>query len=68
MNRRLTKTGNSHTLVITREMKEHLGLEEPQIDVQYIEGAIVLRKPSTFEDALSATFAQYDTALRNLAK
>ena len=51
MIRILTKTGNSMALRLTKEMREHLGVTD-RVDVQYIEGAIVLRRPPmSFEDA-----------------
>ena len=41
----LTKSGSSKVLVISKEMLAHLGLEEDRIDVQYVEGRIILSRP-----------------------
>lgn len=44
MIRTLTKTGNSMALRLSKEMREHLGVTD-KVDVQYVEGAIILRRP-----------------------
>lgn len=73
MKRKLTRTGNSLTLVVTREMREHLGMGSSvrEIEVTYRTGEIVLRAPErrmSFEEAVGGNFEQFDAALRNLAK
>jgi hypothetical protein len=68
MTKTLTRTGNSDALVISKEMRAHLGLTGNRIGVQYLEGRIVLTKAQEFEEALDATVEQFDDALRNLAK
>lgn len=45
MIRTLNKLGNSWGLIITKEMREHLGLDANEIDVQLERGKIVLSKP-----------------------
>lgn len=52
------------SLRITKEMREHLGVSD-RIDVQYVEGAIILRRPPmTFESAKLSAFEKLDSALR----
>jgi antitoxin component of MazEF toxin-antitoxin module len=64
----LSKTGNSKTLVINKEMIAHLGLTDDRIEVHYQDGRIVLARPQSLEEATAATLEQYGTAIRNLAK
>ena len=44
MLKKLTKTGNSYTLVISKEMREHLQVQDA-VEVEYREDSIVLRRP-----------------------
>ncbi len=68
MTRKLIKTGNSDALVITKEMKEHLGVRET-VAVYYAEGKIIIEKPKmTFEEAKEASLARFEDAYRELAK
>jgi antitoxin component of MazEF toxin-antitoxin module len=69
--KKLTRTGNSETLAITKEMKQHLGLSGNEIEVVFADREVILRKPSVrsqFEVAVAETIEQYDNALRELAK
>lgn len=68
MLKKLTKTGNSLTLAITREMRQSIGVEDDVVDVQVMGDKIIISKPKkmSFEDAAAATFDQYDKALREL--
>ncbi len=73
MTRLLQKVGNSKGVVLTRTMLEHLGVSN-EIEVSLEEGRIVLTAPKcpasnrkSFEEAKSATFAQYGEALQRLA-
>jgi antitoxin component of MazEF toxin-antitoxin module len=71
MTRQLTKSGNSIALVLSKDMRDHLGLTDNQIEVIFEKNSISLRAPMhvmSFEDAADATFEQFDTALKNLAK
>ena len=71
MTRLLTKSGNSIALILSKDMRDHLGLKDNQIEVIFEKNSISLRAPThemTFEEAADATFEQFDTALRNLAK
>lgn len=67
MTRKLIKTGNSDALVITKEMKEHLGVRET-VAVYYERGRIILERPKTIEDAEKLADDLYEEAFRNLAK
>jgi antitoxin component of MazEF toxin-antitoxin module len=67
----LTKTGNSDTLVITKEMQQYIGIkEDKQVEIHYQEDGILIKAPrrQSFAEAAAATYEQYDEALRNLAK
>jgi ABC-type nitrate/sulfonate/bicarbonate transport system ATPase subunit len=67
MLRKLTTTGNSTALLLTRDMKEHLGISDT-IEVIFEEGQIILRKPMTFEEAKALSHQRYAEAYRELAK
>ena len=70
MTRQLTKSGNSIALVLSKDMRDHLGLENNEIEVFFEQGSIVLRAPKkgqSFDEAADATFEQFSTALQNLA-
>jgi antitoxin component of MazEF toxin-antitoxin module len=66
MIRTLTKTGNSMALRLTKEMREHLGVSD-KVDVQYVEGAIILRRPPmAFEKAKVSALDRLDSALSRM--
>jgi antitoxin component of MazEF toxin-antitoxin module len=67
MRRKLVKTGNSDALIITKEMKEHLGVREA-VAVYYSEGQIILKRPTSFEEAKNASLERFDEAYRKLAE
>ena len=71
MERKLQRIGNSLGVVLDRTMREHLGVDDSgAIDVSMVENAIIIRARhrQSFEDALSATFNQYDNTLQKLAE
>ncbi|HEY3781046.1 MAG TPA: hypothetical protein VGL56_08190 [Fimbriimonadaceae bacterium] len=54
-------------------MKRYLGVADTEtvtVDLEYENGAIVLRRPKgrSFQEAADATFVQFDNALKNLSK
>lgn len=67
MTRKLVKNGNSYSLTITKEMKEHLGVRET-VSVTYSEGEIILRRPSPFDLAKEESLKRFDPAYRKLAE
>lgn len=67
MIRKLVKTGNSTSLILTRDMKEHLGITDT-VDVQIENGQIILRKPLSFEEAKASSHRRYAKAYEELAK
>jgi|GEM_PF-3717780 len=68
MTRKLIKTGNSDALVITKEMKEHLGVRET-VAVYYAEGKIIIERPKvTFEEAQARTDEKFSEVYEELAK
>jgi antitoxin component of MazEF toxin-antitoxin module len=67
MIRKLVKTGNSVALILSKDMREHLGLEN-EIDVELIAGEIRLRRPMSFEEAKNHTFTRYSDAYKKLAE
>ena len=67
MIRKLVKTGNSVALILSKDMREHLGVDD-QVDVVYAEGEIRLRKPMTLEEASARSDAKFADAYRELAK
>ncbi len=67
MTRKLVKTGNSDALIITKEMKEMLGIES-EIDVVYDRDRIVLQKPLTVREASAISDQMYGDAYRKLAE
>ena len=68
MTRKLVKTGNSDALIITKEMKEHLGVKET-VAVYYRGDEIVLKRPRmTLEEAEARTDAKFREVYEDLAK
>ena len=71
MVRQTVKSGNSTALILSKDMRDHLGLTDNQIEVIFERDSIVLRAPrrgQSFDQAADATFKQFETALKNLAK
>lgn len=71
MIRHIKKSGNSMSLVISKDMRDHLGLVNDEVEVLFEKGCLVLRAPTRrqgFEEAAMSTFDQFDQALQNLAK
>lgn len=68
MEKKLTRTGNSRTLTITRDMRCAMGLVGDVVDIQIMGDQIILSrpKPQSFDEAVAATFDQYDNAIRSL--
>jgi antitoxin component of MazEF toxin-antitoxin module len=67
MQRKLTRVGNSLALILTRDLKEHLGITDT-VDFQIKEGEIVLRMPLSFEEAKAMTSERYRKAYEELSK
>lgn len=67
MTRKLVKTGNSDALIITKEMKEHLGVRET-VAVYYRGDEIVIKRPSDFELAKEESLKRFGPAYRKLAE
>ena len=67
MTRNLVRTGNSSALVLTRDMKEHLGVTDT-VDVQFKDGCIILRRPLSFEEASARSDEKFAEAYKELAK
>jgi hypothetical protein len=68
MTRKLIRNGNSETsLTIDKTMREHLGVTT-EVDVQFVEGKIILTKPLTIKEAASNTVKRYGKTLKRLAK
>ncbi len=84
MLRQLQKVGNSKGVVLNRTMLDHLGVEmvdgRAQVEVTMEKDAIVIRpakaglavvrprRHQPFEEAMDATFKQYDGAMKRLAE
>ncbi len=49
MKRNLVQTGNSKALIITREMREHLGIAD-EVDIQFRRNSIVIRNPNATDE------------------
>lgn len=67
MTRPLVRTGDGTALILTPEMKEHLGITDT-VDVQIEAGRIVLRKPLSFEEAAARSDQKFANAYKELAK
>ena len=53
-------------LRLTKEMREHLGVSD-KVDVQYVEGAIILRRPPmAYEKAKTLAFEKLDSTLNRI--
>jgi hypothetical protein len=67
MVRKLVKTGNSVALILSKDMRDHLGLDE-HVSVEFVENEIRLRKPLSFEEAKERSLTRYESAYRKLAE
>ena len=67
MKRQLIKTGNSVALILTKDMREHLGIST-EVDVQLTEGKIVLRKPMSLEEASERSDKKFSRAYKRLSQ
>lgn len=67
MTRKLIRSGNSDALTFDKTMKEHLGITK-EVDVQYIEGKIILSKPLTVKEASARSGKKFAKAYKRLAK
>jgi antitoxin component of MazEF toxin-antitoxin module len=72
MQRKLQKIGNSRGIILDRTMREHIGIDDSdQVEVTLTKNAIVISAPracQSFEDAMAATFRQYDNTMKRLAE
>jgi len=72
MQRNLQKVGNSRGIILDRTMREHIGVEDSDtVEVTLTENATVISAPrrrQSFEDAMAATFNQYDNTMKQLAE
>ena len=67
MVRKLVKTGNSSALILSKDMKEHLGVTDA-VDVQYVDGELRIRRPLTVEEATEYSLKRYAKAYKKLAE
>jgi antitoxin component of MazEF toxin-antitoxin module len=67
MMRRLVRTGNSVALILTRDMKDHLGITDV-VEVQIAEGRIILSKPLTLREASTRSDEKLGPAYERLAQ
>ena len=67
MTRSLVRTGTGIALILTPDLKEHLGITDA-VDVQIEEGRIVLRKPLRFGEASARSDRKFANAYKELAK
>jgi antitoxin component of MazEF toxin-antitoxin module len=63
----LVHTGNSTALILTRDMKDHLGITDT-VEVIMEKDRIVLRKPLTFGEAATRSDHKFANAYRELAE
>lgn len=52
MKRRLTRCGNSIVLRLSKEDREHLGVDA-EVQIHYTPNAIILTRPQSFDKSLS---------------
>jgi hypothetical protein len=67
MIRKLVKTGNSVALILSKDMREHLGLGE-EVNIEFLEGEIRLRKPMGIKEATEHSLKRYGNAYKKLAE
>jgi len=65
MIRKLVKTGNSVALILSKEMREHLGVDD-EVSVEYFKGEIRLRKPITVREASARSDKKFAEAYRTV--
>jgi antitoxin component of MazEF toxin-antitoxin module len=71
MIRKLKTVGNSQMLILSKDVRDHMGLVGDDVELVLQEGGVFLRRPCqevSFEDAVAHTLSRYRTALTNLAK
>ena len=71
MTRQLTKSGNSVALILSKDMRDHLGLKDNHIEVIFENRSITLRAPNnklSVAEAVQKSLEKYDHAYRDLAK
>ena len=80
MIKQIQKIGNSRGIVLDRALLDHLGVANGgSVELTMQENAIVIRplgpgimqqrpRPQPFEEAMEATFQQYDGAMKRLAE
>lgn len=66
MLKRLTRTGNTLTLAISKEMRAHLDITD-EIEIQMLKGRIVLTKPINRSEAFHARVTERAEQLRPFA-
>ena len=68
MVKKLSPNGNSRALIVTKLMREHLGVTD-EVEVSLTEGQIILRKPESPAKRFTREFARkHDRAMRKLAE
>ena len=65
--RKLVKTGNSVALILSKDMRDHLGVED-EVNVEYLKGEIRLSKPPTVREASARSDKKFADAYRKLAE
>lgn len=67
MVRKLVKTGNSVALILSKDMRDHLGITD-EVDIQLVSGEIHLRRPITVQEAAARSDEKFADAYRKLAE
>jgi hypothetical protein len=67
MIRRLTRIGNSYGLVLSRDMLDHLGVDD-QVDVKFLEGILSLTKPENNDPSSHLQGSEDDASEKAAAK
>ncbi len=71
MIRQMTKIGNSKGLVLSKDVRDYMGLTSDDLELTLEGGKVILSAPlrrQCFEQALADTLEQFDEAFTNLAK
>lgn len=66
MIRRLTKIGNSYGLILSKDLRDHLGITD-EVEVIIREGEIVLRRPMSLDHALEHSETKFGDAFSRLS-
>ena len=68
LHRKLIRVGDSDALTISKDMREHMGLDSNLVEVEYVPGGVLLRRPLDITRLADRTEKRYGRLIKKLAK